>query len=363
MRRVTVDLGSRSYDVMVGPGVLLELAPLVAKRSRVAVVSQADVQEHWGGRVATALGEHGVAAEVFPMPAGERAKTLSTVEELCRSWAEWGLLRGDVVVALGGGVVGDVAGFAAASYHRGIDYIQAPTTLLAQVDSAIGGKTGVNLPEGKNLVGAFHQPLAVLADVDTLMTLPEREYRSGLGEILKYACVLDRKLYDLVVEQVGALNDRDPATLEEIVVRCASIKAEVVAADERELTGMRARLNYGHTLAHALETVGEFDLMHGEAVAVGVVFAAELARVLERIDETEVARQRHIVEVLGLPTVPPADLRKRVRGRDLVAQMLRDKKSRGGLSFVLAGPDGLDRVEDPSEAALAQAFAAVGIEE
>jgi 3-dehydroquinate synthase len=359
---VRVDLGPRSYDILVGPGVLVDVARVVARHPRAAVVTQEAVLEHWGGRLLGPLAEAGVTAEVFTIPAGESAKTMTTAEDLCRRFASWGLLRGDVVVALGGGVVGDVAGFAAAVYHRGVSSVIAPTSFLAQVDAAIGGKTGVNLPEGKNLVGAFHQPLAVVSDVDTLATLPEREYRSGLGEVLKYACALDDALYDLILEHLDAILEREPGVLTDLVTRCAATKAEVVEADERELTGVRSRLNYGHTLAHAVETLGGFDLMHGEAVALGVVFAAELARALGRIDESEVARQRHLVELLGLPVMAPPELRKRIRGGDLVAQMLRDKKSRGGLSFVLVGPGGLDRVDDPSEAVLAQAFAAVGIE-
>lgn len=361
MRTVTVDLGPRAYDVVVGSGALVRVGELVEGRPRVAVVSQRQVADHWGERVMASLAEAGVKAEMFEIDAGEQAKSMGTVEDLTRRFASWGLLRSDAVVALGGGVVGDTAGFAAAVYHRGIGVVQAPTTLLAQVDAAVGGKVGVNIPEGKNLVGAFHQPLAVLADIDVLASLPERDYRSGVGEILKYACVLDDRLREMIVEDSGRLLGRDPDLLEELVERCVQIKAEVVEGDERELTGVRSRLNYGHTLAHALETLGGYRMTHGEAVAVGVVFAAELARELGRVDDEVVSDHRTLVELLELPLVAHEEVRRTCRATDVIEQMRRDKKAAGGLTFVLAGPDGLDRVEDPNEKAVAAALAAVGI--
>lgn len=362
MKRVPVELGARGYEVVVGPGAMVEVGTVLARKPRAAIVTQEVIADKWAARAQAALTEAGVAYETFFVGAGEEAKRLLAVEELCRAFTRWGLLRGDAVVALGGGVVGDVAGFAAATYHRGVDVVQCPTTLLAQVDASIGGKTGVNLPEGKNLVGAFHQPLAVLADLDTLASLSERDFRSGLGEVLKYACVLDDRLYELLTDEIDGVLQRRAELLEEIVVRSASVKAEVVAADERERTGVRSKLNYGHTLAHALETAGDYDLAHGEAVAVGVVFAAELARALGRIDDDTVLRHRRVVEALGLPAGVPPALRNEVTGAQLVAQMERDKKARGGLSFVLAGPGGLDRVDDPSPRAIEIALAAVGIE-
>lgn len=361
MRRVTVALERAPYDVVIGPGALVQAGPLLADRARVAVVSQPGVAERWGDRVLASVAEASVKAELFEIGEGEEAKSFSTVEALSRDLAAWGLLRGDAVVAVGGGVVGDVTGFAAAVYLRGVDHVQGPTTLLAQVDSAIGGKTGVNIPEGKNLLGAFHQPVAVLADLDTLATLPEREYRSGLGEILKYACALDERLARIVLQRASDLFAREVELLGEVVERCATLKAEVVAGDERELTGLRSKLNYGHTLAHALETLGAYDLMHGEAVAIGVIFAAELARELDRIDAETVAFHRELVETLGLPSVVPASLAARMAAADVVAQMRRDKKAGGGLTFVLAGPDGVDRVDDPAEKAVNAALAAVGI--
>jgi 3-dehydroquinate synthetase len=264
------------------------------------------------------------------------------------------LLRGDAVVALGGGVVGDTAGFAASVYYRGVDVVQVPTTLLAMVDAAIGGKTGVNLPEGKNLVGAFHQPLAVLADPAALVTLPEREYRCGLGEIAKYALMGD----DFVSACASQLVARDPGALAAVIARSAGIKAGYVAADEFERTGTRAVLNYGHTLAHALETASGHALLHGEAVAVGLVFAAHLAGTLERIDQRAVAHHEELLGALALPVEAPPGL----RADDVVPIMARDKKSGGGLTFMLAGPSGIERVDDADPAAVRKALAAIGIE-
>ncbi len=351
---IPVELGPRSYDIVVGPDARRELGAVVAGRRRAAIVTQATVPDAVVAEVSDALGEAGVESETFLMGDGEDHKTLATIENLCRRFARWGLLRGDVVIAVGGGVVGDTAGFAAAVHYRGVDVVQVPTTLLAMVDSAIGGKTGVNLPEGKNLVGAFHQPIAVLADPGVLATLPAREYRCGLGEIAKYALMDD----DFVSTDIDALVARDPDVLADVIARSASIKALYVAADELEQTGVRAALNYGHTLAHALETASDHALLHGEAVAVGLVFAAQLAGTLERIDPRAVAHHEELVGALGLPTCAPAGL----RADDLVAIMARDKKSGGGLTFVLAGPSGIERVVDPDPAAVRKALAAIGVE-
>jgi 5-deoxy-5-amino-3-dehydroquinate synthase len=325
--RVAVPLAERSYDVLVGRGArhrLLEVLPQGAQRA--AVVTQPAV----GVAV-----DPGVEHEVFFMDDGEHAKCMESVEDLCRQFANWGLTRADVVVAVGGGVVTDTAGFAAAVYHRGVAVVHVATTLLAQVDAAIGGKTGVNLPEGKNLVGAFWQPAAVLCDTEVLQSLPAREYLSGCGEMAKYHFLGGEGLDDL--------------PLDEKVARCVAIKAAVVAADEREtpggagqVLGLRATLNYGHTLAHALETAGRYDLRHGEAVAIGLVFAAELARRRERIDDGRVEYHRKVVEGYGLPSRLPdgAD------AEQLVTLMGRDKKAVAGLTFVLDGPAGVTPVPD-----------------
>ena len=319
MNELRVDLGDRSYPVLVGAGArhrLCEVLPVGATRA--AVVTQEDIP--WPV-------DAGVEQRTFLIDDGEDAKNLETVEELCRGFARWNLHRRDVVVAVGGGVVTDTAGFAAAVYHRGIPVVHVPTSLLGQVDAAIGGKTGVNLPEGKNLVGAFWQPSAVLCDTETLGTLPAREYRSGLGEMAKYRFL-------------GVSGLRDMA-LDAAVAACVECKASFVGEDERE-GGRRALLNYGHTLAHALETAGGYDLRHGEAVGIGLVFAARLAHRLGRIDQEDVEEHRHLVASYDLPTdLPPGSDPTR-----LVPIMARDKKASGdGLTFILDGPAGLEVVD------------------
>jgi 5-deoxy-5-amino-3-dehydroquinate synthase len=334
--RVDVPLPGASYPVLVGAGARAELAGVLPPSARrIAVVTQPGIGlEVDPGR------EH----RVFEMGGGEPAKSLATVEALCRSWADWGLTRGDAVVAVGGGVVTDTVGFAAASYHRGVPVVHVPTTLLGMVDAAIGGKTGVNLPEGKNLVGAFWQPSAVLCDLDALATLPERELRSGRGELAKYHFLTGADLLGL--------------ELAERVAAAVRIKAEVIAADEREdpsnLRG-RATLNYGHTLGHALETAGRYDLRHGEAVAVGLVYAAELAHRLGRIDAARVEQHRVVVRSYGLGVALP----ERADPAELLTLMHRDKKALAGLTFVLDGPDGPEVVPGVDEADALAALEAV----
>ena len=328
MIRVEVRLsGGRSYPVLVGPGAVGELASVVPSGARrVAVVTQASIPVEV---------DPGVDHRVFTIDEGESAKTLSTVEDLCRAFAAWGLTRADAVVGVGGGVVTDVAGFAAASYHRGLPVVHVATTLLAQIDAAIGGKTGVNLPEGKNLVGAFWQPVAVLCDTAVLDTLPEREMSCGLGEMAKYHFLSGG---DLGGGHPG-VGDLDGLALDQRVARCIEIKAEVVAADERE-AGRRAVLNYGHTLGHAIETTGRYDLRHGEAVAVGLVYAAELGRALGRIDDERVAEHRRVVDGYGLSGSLPGG----ADPDELMVAMGRDKKAIDGLTFVLDGPAGVEVV-------------------
>jgi 5-deoxy-5-amino-3-dehydroquinate synthase len=332
VRTVRVELGERSYDVVVGAGAVEALPGLLPPSAeRAAVVTQDGI----GFAV-----DPGVPSATFPIGDGEPAKALATVGELCSAWSRWGLTRGDVVVAVGGGVVTDVAGFAAAVYHRGVAVVHVPTTLLGMVDAAIGGKTGVNLPEGKNLVGAFWQPAGVVCDTDALATLPPRERRSGLGELAKYHFLTG--------------DDLDALDLDDRVAAAVAIKADVVASDERE-GGRRAILNYGHTLGHALETAAAYDLRHGEAVAIGLVYAAELACRLGRIDEERVARHRKVVGGYDLPTTLPdgAD------GDELVALMHRDKKALRGLTFALDGPAGVEVVEGVSPDVARQALEAL----
>jgi 5-deoxy-5-amino-3-dehydroquinate synthase len=301
-----------------------ELSDLVDPRARrVAVVTQPAVPAAFrelAGRLP------GRDVEVLEIGPGEESKSLATIEALCRRFATLGLTRHDLVVGVGGGMVTDVAGFAAASWHRGTPVAHVATTLLGMVDAAIGGKTGVNLPEGKNLVGAFWQPTAVVCDLDALATLPAREMRCGLGEMAKY--------HFLTGDDLLALD------LPARIARCIEIKSEFVAADERE-GGRRALLNYGHTLAHALEIATQHELAHGEAVAIGLIFAAELAAELGRIDERRVEDHRRVVAgTYDLPIGPPVGL----DATQLVQLMARDKKALDGLTFVLDGPRGVEVV-------------------
>ena len=325
MLTVPVRLGDRSYDVLVGSGARHRLAEVIPGGARRAAVV---TQENVGVPV-----DAGVDQRVFLIEDGEDTKCLETVEHLCRSFARWGLTRSDVVVAVGGGVVTDTAGFAAAVYHRGVAVVHVATTLLGQVDAAIGGKTGVNLPEGKNLVGAFWQPAAVLCDTEVLSQLPPREYVSGLGEMAKY-------------HFLGA-GDLDDLPLDERIARCVALKAEVVSSDERE-GGRRAILNYGHTLAHALEIGAGLDLRHGEAVGIGLLYAARLAHRLGRIDSDRVDYHDKVVARYGLPSALPSG----VDLDGLVRLMGRDKKSDGGLTFVLDSERGVELVNgvDPGVA-------------
>lgn len=343
MTTVGVELGDRSYDVAIGAGVSDRLAGLVASRfpgaRRAAVVTDETVFAlPWFAAV-----DPGTPFDVHRVPAGERAKTVSNVEALCRAFARSGLSRRDVVVAVGGGVVSDLAGFAAAVYHRGTGYCTVATTLLCQVDAAVGGKTGVDLPEGKNLVGAFWQPAGVLCDTTLLTTLSAREWACGRGEIAKYALLAS-------AGGAAAADEIMDAPLDEQVARCVAIKARVVTADERETGGGAGRvlLNYGHTLAHALEAAAlrrGADVRHGEAVAVGLVYAALLARRLGRIDDDRVAVHRRVVERFGLSDRPAG-----FETKELLTYMARDKKAGHDLSFVLDGPDGLELVRGVDEA-------------
>jgi 5-deoxy-5-amino-3-dehydroquinate synthase len=331
--RVQVPLGERSYDVLVGHGTRAELPALLPPSARrVAIVTQAGIPLD----VAP-----GLPFERLEVGSGEADKTLATVEALCRSFVAMGLTRNDVVVGLGGGMVTDVAGFAASVFHRGLPVVHVATTLLGMVDAAIGGKTGVNLPEGKNLVGAYWQPRGVVCDLDALATLPERELRCGRGEMAKYHFLTGDDLLALPVD--------------ERVARCVAVKAAVVAVDERE-GGSRALLNYGHTLAHALEIETGHSIAHGEAVAIGLVYAAHVARALGRIDDDRVDHHYDVVGgAYGLETELPAGLDV----DRLIAAMHRDKKALTGLTFALDGPDGVEVVAGVDEGTLRAAFAAM----
>jgi 3-dehydroquinate synthase len=330
---IDVPLAGGAYRILVGAGLLgrvgYELVTL-GHRGRVAIVTDDGVPSQHVEAAVGSLRATGVGVEVIQVPAGEGAKSLDQVARLYDRFVAAGLDRGSMVLALGGGVVGDLAGYAAATFLRGLPLVQIPTTLLAQVDSSVGGKVGVNLPQGKNLVGAFYQPRLVLADVAALATLPPREFRSGLAEVVKYAVIADPGLFDLLEEEAPRLSPAAGHLLASIVARCCRIKAQVVALDQRE-QGWRAILNFGHTFGHALEAAAGYGgLAHGEAVAIGMVAAARLAWRRGLCGRAHVDRVLRLLERLGLPTRCPLPA-----GR-VLPYITSDKKARGGVPrFVL----------------------------
>jgi 3-dehydroquinate synthase len=332
---VRVPLRERGYDIEIGTDTLAQAGGFIAARTRVthaAVITDANVEEPHAVDVVASLAQAGAAVDLLVTEPGEPSKSLEIACDIWNKLLDLGADRKTVVVAVGGGVIGDLAGFIAATYARGIALVQVPTTLLAQVDSSVGGKVGVNLPGAKNMVGAFWQPLGVLIDTGVLATLPPREYRSGLAEVVKYGVILDADLFEYLEANTAALVARDDAVLRLVIARCCQLKAEIVAHDEREETGLRAVLNYGHTFAHALEALtGYGHLLHGEAVAIGMLCASRLAQRLGRIDAALTRRQEELLTALELPTELPV-----VDPEEMLAAMSHDKKvEHGRLRFVL----------------------------
>jgi 3-dehydroquinate synthase len=354
---ILVGTSAAPCRVWVGSSLLeraAELIPVPERAEVIALVADEAVAGLHGRRLRAGLAPAGRRLEELAFPPGEASKTLAEAERLLRALAVRGLHRGDLVVSLGGGVASDLAGFVAATFHRGVACAHCPTTLLAQVDAAIGGKTGVNLPEGKNLVGVFHQPVAVLADVSALRTLPEPELRSGLAEVAKHGFIADPGLLEELLAAREALLARDEGALARIVARAAVVKARIVERDETE-AGERRHLNYGHTLGHALEALGGWTRWrHGEAVSLGMTFAAALAARLGLGDR--VAAHRRVLEALGLPTRGAGDLPLRA----VVEVMRGDKKYEGGIRFVVLEDLGRPRiVEGVGLEDIAAAFEAV----
>ena len=359
MVRVTVPMPAGPYDVTIGKGVLATASdhlPELPRAAQAYVVADRGVAERWFEPLASGLAARDLPAVLLTVPAGEEAKTLQVHQTLLHQLATQSAHRDDVVVALGGGATGDLAGFLAATYMRGLPFVQVPTTLTAQVDAAVGGKTAVNLPEGKNLVGLFYQPVAVLADVGTLESLPDRDFRSGLAEVAKYGLTVDVELLAALESDPGPVLAREAGALEELVARCVRVKAAAVAEDERD-TGRRLILNYGHTLAHALERLEAFaGRTHGEAVAIGMVFAARLGERLGRSAEGLTGRTVRLLASLGLETrgaLPdtPAIMRA----------FTLDKKYSGGVRFVLLEDVGRPTiVQDVAEATIAEVLEEMG---
>jgi 3-dehydroquinate synthase len=339
--KVEVALAERAYSIEIGEGALSRMVSGVAdllQATHVLVVADRAVRV-WSDRVVSAFEATGLRVQRLEVPSGETSKSVEVLHELWQQFQSANADRATVVVAVGGGVVGDLAGFAAATYARGLRFVQIPTTLLAMVDSSVGGKTGINLATAKNMVGAFWQPMSVLIELETLGTLPQREYVSGLAEVVKYGVIMDAEFFSFLESHVSEILDRDLKVLATIVARCCELKAEVVAADERETTGLRAVLNYGHTFGHAFENLlGYGEMLHGEAVSIGMDCAARLAAKLGRVPDDMVQRQKRLLTALGLPVDMPG-----LPVDDVVATMQRDKKvAHGKLRFVL--PDRMGHV-------------------
>ncbi len=337
MRIVQVSLGDRSYAIKVGGGLLPRLGAACAQLKlgqRCAVITDSNVGKYYAAVALKSLSAAGFEPVLITVPAGETSKRVALVEKCYDQLAAQRLERKSFIIALGGGVVGDLAGFVAATYLRGIPFVQVPTSLLAQVDSSVGGKTGVNLRAGKNLVGAFYQPKLVLCDLDTFKTLPEREFISGLAEVIKYGIIYDAKLFAQLERDLPKILKRDPKILAQIVARCCEIKADVVGQDETE-NGLRAILNFGHTIGHAIEnSSGYGKYLHGEAISIGQVAAAKLSGKILGLSVNEVERIEKLFTRAGLPVqikLNPSSRKK------LFAAMLLDKKvSAGEVKFVLA---------------------------
>jgi len=360
---VRVNLSERSYDIQIGVGILADAGRFLAERCKathVVLITDDNVQNPHAMRVAESLGERDIETDVIAVEPGEESKSLDVAAALWQGLLDLGADRKTVVVAVGGGVVGDLAGFIAATYARGVRFLQVPTSLLAQVDSSVGGKVGIDLPNAKNMVGAFLQPLGVLIDTDAMTTLPEREFRNGMAEVIKYGVILDAGFFDYLETNAAAVLDHKPDVLRHVVARCCRLKADIVERDEREETGLRAVLNFGHTFGHAFEMlswhseeVAHADLqaaespasrtvtplLHGEAVAIGMVCAARLAQRLGRTDIDLTNRLTKLLRTFGLPTDVPALDRDRV-----LNVMMNDKKvQHGKLHFAL--PSRLGHVE------------------
>ena len=343
---VDVDLAERSYQVVICTDELSQfpamarnwldgLAHWKSETPSAMLISDSHVSGLLGDSILKGLRDDGWQAELFTFEAGESAKSVSNTEKIYDALVDMQADRKTCIIAVGGGVVGDLAGFAAATYARGLPFIQVPTTLLADVDSSVGGKVGVNHPRGKNLIGAFHQPLGVYIDTACLQSLPERDYRSGLAEVVKYGVILDAEFFEYLEAHVGEINSRNPDVLREIVSKSCRLKADVVEEDEFERDGLRAMLNYGHTFAHAYETLcGYGELTHGEAVAIGMIDASYLAEKMKRIDSHVIERQVKLLEDLNLPTTLPEDVS--LSPDAVLSSMKLDKKTVAGkLRFIL----------------------------
>ncbi len=331
MRQIQVGLAQRAYPIFITAGLLHEVGRDLKERAvgkRYIVIADDRVAALYGEALLASLHGSGLDAQLLEFPNGEGSKHLATVTDLARRLAQLNVDRKDALIALGGGVTGDITGFLAAIYMRGIPFVQVPTTLLAQVDSSVGGKTGVDIPEGKNLVGSFYQPQAVFIDSTVLHSLPDAELLNGLAEVIKYGVIYDRDFFDFLARNRVAILERDLSVIEEVIASCCTIKAKVVEADERE-ADLRRILNFGHTIGHAVEAASDFTLAHGSAVAIGMVAVSEIAVAKGLFAAEEADRLRELIDAYGLPVAIPAGL-----DRQRMKEYLKtDKKSVGGRPF------------------------------
>ncbi|MEZ6039868.1 MAG: 3-dehydroquinate synthase [Planctomycetaceae bacterium] len=366
IEKVHVNLAARSYEIHIQKGCLRHagatagtwLSDASSQLLRALVISDDVVWKLHGSTVMDSLAGAGIESISQTVPSGETSKSYQQVQRLYDTLVDMAADRKTIVIAMGGGVVGDLAGFVAATYARGLRFVQIPTTLLAMVDSSVGGKTGINHPKGKNLIGAFHQPSGVLIDTELLKTLPDREYRSGLAEIVKYGVIMDEPFLQYLEQNITGLNERRDEVMGHVVARSCQLKAQVVEEDEFETTGLRAILNYGHTFAHAFEALAGYGtLLHGEAVSIGMVCASRLAESLGRISNQDTQRQISLLQALSLPVHVPADLAGRTD--EIVRCMMLDKKTEGReLRFIL--PSAMGHVETVRGIDAGQAITALG---
>ncbi len=351
MKRLTIDLADRSYDILIGRNLLGRVGGLVSEilsPSRVVVLTHPSIQRLYGDTLAESFQASGHPLHTLEIPEGEASKSLGQAERVFDKLMEWQCDRSTLLVALGGGVIGDLTGFIAATYMRGVPFIQIPTSLLAQVDSSVGGKTAVNHPRGKNMIGAFYQPKQVVIDLDTLQSLPEKEFKAGLAEIIKHGVIEDADLFAYLESHADAIAAQQTDCLEHIIATSCEIKARVVEKDERE-SRYRMVLNFGHTIGHAVEALtGYSDLIHGEAVAIGMVQAAKLSQHTGHCSEAVVDRISRLIDRFGLPTqLPP------LNPEDIVQALYLDKKTtHSNLRFILVNDIGsieiVDNVDEAS---------------
>ncbi len=352
MKRLTVDLGTRSYDILIGTGILEQIGSVLGKIGggmRAIIITNPEIDKLYGDRARSSIKQAGFDVETIQIPEGEEHKSLASADKAYDCLMEFNCDRNTMLVALGGGVIGDLTGFIAATYMRGVPFVQIPTTLLAQVDSSVGGKTAVNHPRGKNMIGAFYQPKVVLIDLETLSTLPSDEFRAGLAEVVKYGVIADPELFDYLDENSEKILKLDPECLSKIIETSCAIKAQVVESDERE-SRRRMILNFGHTFGHAIEALTHYvQYKHGEAVAIGMAFASRLSNEMDKCSSLVGERVEKLLSKLNLPVKSPA-----LDPNEIIESMYHDKKTTAKkIKFILAKKIGeVEIIDEVPEATL-----------